>query len=319
MAQVVYQGRVHEIGEGESVLNALLRGGEAIPYACREGVCGSCMLRAVSGEVPARARQSLKESWKAQGYFLPCVTKPGGDLEVAPVRADDRVSAKIQGLERLSDTVLRVRLRAGGKFEYRPGQYLTLMRQDGLARSYSIASLPDEELIELQVRLLPGGKMSGWLAEEARIGEFVRLTGPSGECFYVAGREEQPMVLAGTGTGLAPLWGIVRDALRAGHKGPIHLFHGAVNPGGLYLVKELGGLCREYPHLRYTSVVLQGGNGDIETGDLGDAILNRYPVLDGWRGFICGDPGVVQKLKRRLFLEGMAMQDIHSDSFLSAN
>ena len=62
--------------------------------------------------------------------------------------------------------------------------------------------------------------MSGWLGTEARPGEAVRLQGPVGECFYVPGQPEQPLLLAGTGTGLAPLYGIVRDALAAGPHRP---------------------------------------------------------------------------------------------------
>ena len=49
-------------------------------------------------------------------------------------------------------------------------------------------------------------------------------------------------MLAGAGTGLAPLYGIARDALAQGHTGPVWLFHGGVDLRGLYLAEELKAL-----------------------------------------------------------------------------
>ena len=101
------------------------------------------------------------------------------------------------------------------------------------------------------MRVLAAGRMSGWLAEGARPGDLATIQGPSGHCFYVPGREDQEIVLAGTGTGLAPLYGIVQDAVRHGHKAPMTLFHGARDPDGLYLVEPLRDLERRVPWFRY--------------------------------------------------------------------
>src|SRR5579862_3119821 len=217
MATVRYEGSSCELQESESVLDGLLRHGVTVSHACKAGSCGSCMLRAVEGEVPARAQAGLKDSWKASGYFLACMCRPEGDLTAAAVGSDARIAATITALDLLSADVLRVRLACGAPFDFRAGQYIALVRDNGLARSYSIASLPGASLpeageIELHVRRIPNGRMSEWLYQEARVGAQVHLQGPSGECFYVPGREDQPMLLIGTGTGLAPLYGIVRDA-----------------------------------------------------------------------------------------------------------
>jgi CDP-4-dehydro-6-deoxyglucose reductase, E3 len=45
-------------------------------------------------------------------------------------------------------------------------------------------------------------------------------------------------------------------------------------------------------------------------------VLKRLPKLSGWRGYICGDPAIVQLLKKKLFLSGMASRDIYADAFL---
>lgn len=328
MPEIQYQGRTWPVAEGETVLDALLRQGVNAAHSCKAGSCGSCMMRAASGPVPAIAQAGLKDSWKAQGYFLPCVCRPETDMEVTAVGADAQLGATITTLRPLSPNVMLVRLRCDSHIDFRAGQYVTILRQDGLARSYSIASLPgntpEETEIELHVRKIGNGRMSGWLHGDppenaARPGERVSVLGPSGECFYVPGKEEQPLLLVGTGTGLAPLYGILRDALRHGHRGPIHLFHGALHRGGLYLVEELRRLAAGHAHVEYTPAVLNGAESDgIAVGAIDQVVLRRFPKLSGWRGYVCGDPALVQSLKKKLFLSGMASREIYADAFLPA-
>lgn len=260
--------------------------------------------------LPPASQHGLKDAWKASGYFLACACYPEGDLEAGPVGSDVRTRVEISALDRLSDSVLRVGLVSASPFAYHAGQYLTLLREDGLARSYSIASLPGAHEMELHVRMYPGGRMSQWLATSAGIGATLQIHGPSGDCFYVPGREDQPLVLAGTGTGLAPLYGIARAALRAAHRGPIHLFHGATSPAGLYLQAELSELAARHSIFIYTPTVLDA-DGPIER-----VLLGSYPSMAGRRAYLCGDPVVVRSLRKAIFLAGAALNDIHADAFL---
>jgi len=208
-------------------------------------------------------------------------------------------------------------------FEYRAGQYITLFRPDGLARSYSLASVPTENEtgeLELHVRLIPGGAMSEWLSREAHPGASVAIQGPSGNCFYLPGQPDEPLLLAGTGTGLAPLYGIARDALRHGHRGPVLLFHGALDPGGLYLQQELLAMEALHPNFAYVRSVLrspeQKGVDCLEVGPLDACVLARLPKLDGWKAYLCGDPAIVNLLRKKIFLAGAASRSIYADAFL---
>lgn len=318
MPTFTFSGVACQAAPEESVLDALLRHGVEVSNSCRAGACQSCMLRATSGVLPAASQQGLKATLVEQGYFLSCVCRPEGDLVLEPAGGLE-FTASIAALERLSANVLRVRLRTEAPLAYRAGQYLTLRRADGLARSYSLASLPEDGALELHVRRAPRGRMSGWLFDEARVNDAVTVRGPAGECFYTGGSPDQPLLLAGTGTGLAPLIGILRDALRLGHRGPIHLYHGALRPEGLYLREELRDLDGAHANLHYTPVVLEGGEPEgIAAGALDKTITAAHPKLSGWRGFLCGDPGIVQLLKKKLFLAGMASRDIFADAFVEA-
>jgi len=316
MTRVKHEGQWYGLDAGESVLDGLMRRGVDVPHSCRAGACQSCLMRAERGEVPAKAQVGLKETLKARGYFLACACHPEGELEVAGVGAELRVPACITALERLSDSVLCVRLRPEGAFEYRAGQYVSLLR-DGLARSYSLASQPHEDTLALHVRRIAGGRMSGWFFDEARPGDTLELQGPAGDCFYVPGRLEQPLLLAGTGTGLAPLYGILQDALARGHTGPIWLFHGALEASGLYLVDELRALQSRYTQLQYRPCVLRGQDRvGVTVGALDAVIKEACPRPAGWRAFLCGDPALVLSLRKKLFLAGLALKDVHADAFL---
>jgi CDP-4-dehydro-6-deoxyglucose reductase, E3 len=317
LSKLTYRGGSYEVGAGESVLDALLRHGLDVQHSCRSGACQSCMMRASAGSVPAVAQQGLKSTLAAQGYFLSCLCRPEQDLTLENPEGLN-AEATIESLERLTPTVLRVRLRPHVAFSYRAGQYVVLRRQDGLARSYSLASLPIENTLELHVRRAPQGRMTGWLFDEAKENDLVSIRGPAGQCFYTAGNQDQALLMAGTGTGLAPLAGICRDALREGHQGPIHLYHGALRPEGLYLTQELQQLARAHENFRYHPVVVQGGSDAIRSGALDQVIAADHARLTGWRGFVCGDPVIVGVLTKKLFLAGMASREIFADPFVEA-
>ncbi|MCB9673256.1 MAG: 2Fe-2S iron-sulfur cluster binding domain-containing protein [Alphaproteobacteria bacterium] len=319
MARLTYRGGSFEAEDGESVLECLERAGCAPPSSCRSGQCQSCLMKATSGSLPPAAQQGLKDAWRAQGLFLACACRPTEDLEVADADGGAlEVAATITGREVLSDEVVRIRLATGSPFEYRAGQFVSVIRpSDRLTRPYSLASLPSEPQLELHVRRVPGGRMSAWLCDEAPIGEPVQLRGPAGECFYLAG-EEQPLVLAGTSTGLAPLVGIVRDALDRGHRGPIALYHGSVRASGLYLADELDTLAT-HPNVRVVRSVLEGPTPDgvVQEG-LDALVLGSGHDLKAARAWLCGAPELVRLLKKKLFLAGMPLKAIASDPFVVA-
>lgn len=321
MATIQYSGQDYAVQPGETVLDCLLRNGIAVSHSCKAGACQSCLVKGSGGAIPETAQRGLKDTLRAQGYFLACSCEPTADIAVSLPGAEARTRARISGLESLNDTVLRVRLRTETPLSYFAGQFVSVFREDGLARSYSLASLPHENELELHVRRIPGGAMSEWLHARALPDTPVWLQGPSGNCFYAPGKTEEPLLLAGAGTGLAPLYGIVRDALRQGHTGPIRLFHGALTPEGLYLTGELEALARAHDNFHYVRSVLRDGGGgcignNAEVGELDQCILGRFKSLAGWKGYVCGDAVLVNSLRKKLFLAGMASKAIYADAFL---
>lgn len=319
MTRVRYEDRWIELEHGESVLDAFLRVGESVAYSCRAGSCQSCRMRATSGTVPAAAQVGLKETEQAQGYFLACSCRPDADLEIATDDAARPVPASVREHESIGDGVVRLRLGVDGPFDYSAGQFVSLIREDGLSRAYSLASVPEEGLLELHVRRVPEGRMSGWIHDQLGVGAPLSVCGPYGSCFYVAGRPQQPLVLAGVGTGLAPLLGIARDAIARGHTGPIDLFHGALVASRLYHIDVMRELEATHAPLRYHACALHETADDpqgIHIGPIRDIVLTTVAAtLSQSRVFLCGDPDFVHDLKKRCFLAGASMSEIHADPF----
>ena len=322
MPVITYDKQPYVCEDGETVLQCLTRHGVSIPSSCESGVCQTCLMRGIQGRPPAAAQQGLKDTLQAQHYFMACVCEPEEDMEVVLAGADvtHLLEAEVTARETLGDDILRIQLQPAQPFDYKPGQFINLFRPDGLVRSYSLASLPQEgDLLELHVRILPGGSMSTWIRDEMSVGDTVAIEGPVGDCFYVPGKPGQNILLVGTGTGLAPLWGILRDALAHGHQGQIHLFQGSYTATGLYLVDELRALAREHDNFTYTPCVDEGdeaGDSGITLSRADLAAMEAVPALAGWRIYLCGHPDMVSVMKKKAFLAGAALSDIYADPFV---
>ena len=316
--KIVYGEHTYTCAPGESVLETLLREGVKAPYSCRKGSCLTCMVRVTSGTVPEESQANLKRTLRSAGFFLPCVCKPTGNLVVVPP-ADAEVFSRaiVTRVEKLAPTVCRIRLRPAAPLYYRAGQFINIRRDDGLVRSYSLASIPrlDDDL-ELHVKRMQGGRMSNWVFESLAKGAGLDFQGPNGTCFYVPGKPAQKILLVGTGTGLSPLLGITRDALRAGHTGPIHLYHGSRAVDGLYLRDDLAKLDRGHDNFHYHACI-SGADvaADCRAGRADSLALADKAKLAGWRVFLSGHPAMVNATQRAAFMAGASMAEIHADPF----
>ena len=319
--RIFYGDKAYDLAQEETVLDGLLRGGVELPHSCKSGVCQSCLMQAVSGEIPAAAQTGLKTSYKKQNLFLACQAKPAQDMDIRlPGGAGLDVAAVIQHRDMLNHNVMRLVLAVGGEFACEPGQYISLINPSGIARSYSVANDPAKDgHIVLHIRLIKDGKMSGWLQHKAAVGDTLIIRGPAGNCFYTKEEgDDYPLLLAGTGTGLAPLYGILSQALASGHKGLIRLFHGALQAEDLYYGDELQALSRRYDGFHYTPCVLNGREGDFyKVGNIEDIVMTALPDdKPTTRLFLCGAPEMVNSLKRKAFLGGLASKHIFADAFL---
>jgi len=326
MPQVKVGSGSYVTAEGESVLDCLLRHDQNIPYACKSGVCQACLVKAVNCSPPPRASTGLKATLQSGGYGLACQWVTESDIEIKlPGATEQAVTAVISRMDKLNPDIMRVILTAedsGTMFESRPGQYLNVINPFGITRSYSIANdYLCDQFLELHIANTQHGEFTHWLFNQAQIGEKVHVRGPAGNCFYAyTDHQKFPILLIGTATGLAPLYGIVHDALRHQHKGSITLLHGGSIPGRLYYVDELKALALQHRHFTYQALVLATTDTDsrFQQGDIEQEALNSLTpeMLAHVRVYICGAPEFVQGLRKKIFLKGVRSDHIFCDAFV---
>ena len=318
MPEIIYKGKAYPGEQDETVLDTLCRHDVHVPFSCRAGNCHTCMLHCLEGEVTTASQDNLKPALKLLNYFLPCQCVPTGDLEVdLPDEEDVYVSARLVEKQQLSPSVWRFSLEAAVPVFYHAGQFLNLKNDQGWVRSYSLASLPTEdEAMEIQVKRMPDGEMSHWLIDEFSPGMHIEIEGPHGHCLYTNDSPQRSILCIGTSTGLAPLIGIVRDALHQGHSGDIHLYHGVRTREELYLHESLKDMAAQHDNLHYHACVSGDDAGEgFKHGRASELALEEHPDLKGWQVFLCGAPEMVQKTRMKAYLAGATMNDISADAF----
>ena len=318
MPTITFQGKTYSCSSSELLLDGINSQGGNLSYGCRGGLCQACMVKAIKGAPPVAAQAGIKPALQEKGYFLSCLCKPESDMEITlPDRSDEFISATVLEVEHLNETIIRLTTTRPDNFNYTPGQFVNLIRaEDGLARSYSLASIADDQQLEFHIRLLKDGKMSGWIADSLKSGSEVLFSEAMGDCCYKHAYADTPLFLAGTGTGLAPLYGILRDALAAGHLQPICLLHGALSSEDLYFDQQLRQLAAEHDNLTYLPCVL---HGEAPAGGLSGPIDHLLPeqlaAQESWIAFLCGDSAIVNAMRRSCFNHGIDESAIHSDGF----
>ena len=80
--EFVSSGKTAAVLEGQSLLEAAAEAGVYIPSACRQGQCGTCKTRLLTGDVQMTAQQGLDPESKARGFILTCVGHAAGNVRL---------------------------------------------------------------------------------------------------------------------------------------------------------------------------------------------------------------------------------------------
>src|SRR5471032_3380336 len=237
----------------ETVLAAAIRAGVGLPYGCKNGACGSCKGKVVSGSVQHKAHQerALTPDEAAAGYSLFCCATTGTDLVIEarlvagssdyPIK---KMPSRVTTIEKVAPdvVVLTLQLPASERLNYRAGQYIEIMLRDNKRRSYSMASAPVEGgSVSLHIRHMPGGLFTDQVFGSMKERDILRFEGPMGT-FFLREDSDKPMVLLASGTGFAPIKALVEQIVHTESQRPITLYWGGRRPQDLYMMA----LCEEW-------------------------------------------------------------------------
>ena len=314
--------RVIRVQPGANLLTALQDAQVPMSYSCMAGRCGTCRCRVLDGDVLEGSGEQQRPLDGEQGYVLACqtyVTEPctieipePDEVVVHPARI---VKATVTAVEDLAHDIKRLLLRPAKPVDFSPGQYVQLQFTPEHIRPYSMAGLTGDGLFEFHVRLVPDGRVTGYIAQSLKAGDAVKVSGPLGSA-YLRQKHEGPMLCVAGGTGLAPILSILRGALAQGMNNPIHLYFGVRSPRDIYGLPWLQQLQRDYPTLSVHVVVASGGDAAVHRcGLVTDAIEHDHGSLSGWRAYLCGSPPMVEAATVVARRKGIAAQHIYADAF----
>jgi CDP-4-dehydro-6-deoxyglucose reductase len=318
----------------ETILGAAIRQGIGLPYGCKDGACGSCKCKKLSGEVAIGAHQSKALSAEEQinGYVLTCCSVAKSDVVLEsrqvteagafPIR---KMPVRVQALTRLSHDVMAIRLQmpAGEPLQFHAGQYVEFILQGGVRRSYSMANAPHTLAqpgtgLELHVRHLPGGRFTDHVFGAMKEKEILRIEGPYGS-FFLREDSDKPIVLLASGTGFAPIKALIEHMAHLGLDRPAVLYWGGRRPEDLYMDDWLRERLAAMPNLRYVPVVSNAVPEDNWTGRTGFvhlAVLEDIADLSSYQVYACGAPIVVDSARHDYVARaGLPEEEFFADAF----
>ncbi|WP_028537127.1 CDP-6-deoxy-delta-3,4-glucoseen reductase [Paludibacterium yongneupense] len=312
--KVLPSGHTFSAGAQETILDAALRQGIGMPYGCRNGACGACRCKVVSGDfaqLDGYSSKALTEQDKAQGYALLCRAQARGDLVLEanemsgsrdiPIKT---LPCRVEKIERIHDVaILKLKLPVAERLQFLAGQYIDILMKDGKARSFSIANAPhDDAFIELHVRHQPGGHFSDYVFNTMKEREIMRFKGPLGS-FHLQENSVKPIVFLASGTGFAPIKGIIEHAIHSGLTRPMTLYWGARRPADLYLRELAESWLEAVPGFRFIPVLsdaLPDDGWQGRTGFVHQAVLDDFADLSAYEVYACGSPLMVEAAHREL-------------------
>ena len=318
---------------GEVVLDAAQKAGLVLPYGCRDGACGSCKGKVISGTFDhgEYAEKALPAAEREQGYALFCQAKPTSDLviEAREVRkAGDipirKLPTRVKKMERVADDVMIIwlSLPAGDRLQFLAGQYLDVLLKDGVRRSFSLGNAPhNDEALELHIRLVKDGNFTGHVFNKMKERDILRVEAPLGT-FFLREESDKPIVFVASGTGFAPIKAILEHVFKQGTTRPMTLYWGGRRPKDLYMDSMARQWAAEHANFKYVPVIsdaLPEDNWTGRTGFVHRAVMADFPDLSGHQVYACGVPIMVDSAKKDFIAQcKLPEAEFYADTFTTA-
>jgi ferredoxin-NADP reductase len=206
--------------------------------------------------------------------------------------------AEIAEVRPETPTVKTLALDVEGWPGHRAGQHvdIRLTAEDGYQaeRSYSIASTPDGDRVELTVEYIDDGEVSPYLTEEAGPGDVIELRGPVGGYFVWDPEPGGPVLLAGGGSGIVPLMAMARRRAAAGDDVPARMLYSARSWEDVIYRDELEGLRGGGFELVYTLTRSQPEGWTGYSRRVDRELLAEVAQADLALAFVCGPTQFVE-------------------------
>lgn len=329
-------GQTIEIEEGQTILDAALRAGIYLPHACCHGLCATCKVQVLDGEVEhgAASTFALMDFERDEQKCLACCAIPQSDIVIGAEIDEDEdarnlpvhdYAGTVSRIESLTPTIkgVWIKVDANAGVDFQAGQYVNLNLPDGIgSRAFSLASTPSASSeVELNIRIVPGGQATGYVHEKMKVGDRVSITGPYGR-FFVKKSANVPMIFMAGGSGLSSPRSMILDLLGENCNLPITLVYGQRSLAELYYHDDFLELAEKYSNFTYVPALSaepedtawQGFRGYVHDA----AVAHFNNDFRGNKAYICGPPLMVESCISSLMKGRLFERDIYTEKFISA-
>ena len=327
-------GHSFDIEENEYILDAALRQGIAFPYGCRSGSCGTCLGNVITGEIeyPEGLPLTVMEHEHEQGKAAFCVSVAKSDLtlEIKEVSSSTEIEiktlpARVASLRKLSDDVMEMTLKLpeAERLAFKAGQYIEIILRDKSRRAFSIANSPsNDEVLELHLRHIDGGKFTDHVFNEMKEKAILRFEGPFGS-FHIRENSNRPIILVAGGTGFAPIKAMLEQLIEEEDTRPIHLYWGVRTKSDLYRNDLAEKWAFQHKHISYTPVLSEVQDDDKEwhgrRGFVHTAVIEDFTDLSGFDIYMAGPPIMIESAKDSFTKQQLPAEQLFTDSFEFSN
>lgn len=330
---IINEKDLFDCDEQSDLISAAKTNNIFMPSGCCGGECGGCVAKLTSGEVSYQSGYQaniLTKAQQADGMIVCCMAQPKSDVNVQcmqkiTIPQPEKKTMQVLAKSKLTADVLQLILSPIDQqaLTFLPGQFVEILLADGEKRCYSIANagVIDNQYsnaIELHIKKQPKGLFSDITCADLSLGDHLEVNMPLGN-FYWRKELNKPIILAATGTGFAPIQGVLQEIFNAKSAQEVHFYWGCRTEIDLYAHEQLLEWQKTIKHFHYTPVLSQpDDNWQGKIGHLHQAIVEQHTQLSGFAIYLAGSEIMVKKTKQVLTAFGMNQDHLFCDLFLPA-
>ena len=235
--------------------------------------------------------------------------------ETAKILHPGYQSAKLTRIEQNTADTKTYTFETERPFYFRAGQYVTLgcrVGESEVSRPYAISSAPKAALgrrVSLTVKKC--GFFSGYLFDEAKVGDVFTLGDPSGDFCHEPVKDAEQLVGLAGGSGVTPFYSMAQAIADGTMDCALTLFYGAKTEAELIFKKELDALVSEKFKVVY--VLSDEEKAGYEHGFIGADLIKKY-VSGDFTAMLCGPAAMYAFADKELASLGLPLRRIKKEA-----
>ena len=329
----------------ETILEAAQLQGFNFPYGCDAGSCYVCAGSLESGTLNITTNnEQIHAGDNNADDVLFCLAQPQSDCSIfiegvlAPGEHPMiNASCQVTNITPMGNDTIEVvlRLPAGKKTDFHPGQYLQVILDEDTECAFSIGSIPNKErTLQLYVGFSDKDERSRRLRAAFTVGNVVNISLPHGNCYLKDLKSVAPLYLVAGSTGISQIKSIAEQCISehnstsSNHR-QVFIYWGTRTANELFLNDFFLNMAKNNNNIHYTPVVSEPVSEPVSestaefttetwqgrTGFVHKAMLDEHNISDDAEIILCGSPGMAYAVLDDFLATGIKEQQVQSDVF----